>query len=117
MAVGSPLQTPSHLSDPAAQRVLMVARQIERRGVRDERVLEAMREVPREAFVPKELAEFAYDDTPLPIAAGQTISQPYVVGWMLDAAGVKPGERVLDVGTGSGYAAAVLSRIADTVSS
>jgi protein-L-isoaspartate(D-aspartate) O-methyltransferase len=71
-----------------------------------------MREVPREAFVPKHLAGFAWDDGPLPIGEGQTISQPYVVGAMIESAEVAAGDRVLEVGTGSGYAAAVLSRMA-----
>ena len=89
----------------------MVERQIAARGIRDERVLSAMREVPREAFVPEDLREFAYDDTPLPISEGQTISQPYIVALMAEAAGIGPLDRVLEVGTGSGYAAAVLSRL------
>jgi protein-L-isoaspartate(D-aspartate) O-methyltransferase len=88
----------------------MVQRQIARRGIRDERVLAALREVPREAFVSGELAEFAYDDTPLPIEAGQTISQPYIVALMIEALRPSPGDRVLEIGAGSGYAAAVLSR-------
>ena len=87
-----------------------------RRGVTDERVLEAMRQVPREAFVGAGMEEFAYEDSPLPIAAGQTISQPYIVALMIEAAQIKPSDRVLDVGTGSGYAAAVLSRLAAKVS-
>jgi protein-L-isoaspartate(D-aspartate) O-methyltransferase len=93
----------------------MVARQIEARGVRDARVLQAMREVPRHAFVPAALAESAYDDRALPIAAGQTISQPYVVALMLEALALRPADRVLEVGTGSGYAAALLSRLAAEV--
>lgn len=93
----------------------MVDRQVARRGVRDDRVLDAMREVPREAFVPEGLQEFAYDDAPLPIEAGQTISQPYVVGLMIQAAAIRPGDRVLEIGAGSGYAAAVMSRIAGQV--
>ncbi len=93
----------------------MVELQIERRGIRDPRVLEALRGVPREMFVPKGLEEFAYEDGPLPIGEGQTISQPYIVALMIEAAEVKPGDHVLDVGAGSGYAAAVVSRIADTV--
>ncbi|MBU1176094.1 MAG: protein-L-isoaspartate(D-aspartate) O-methyltransferase, partial [Alphaproteobacteria bacterium] len=96
----------------AIRRDDMVDRQIRSRGILDAHVLAAMRDVPREAFVPAQLAEFAYDDTPLPIAAGQTISQPYIVAMMIAAAEVAPGQRVLDVGTGSGYAAAILSRIA-----
>jgi protein-L-isoaspartate(D-aspartate) O-methyltransferase len=93
----------------------MVDRQIAARGVRDRRVLEALRTVPREAFVPERLAEFAYDDTPLPIGQEQTISQPYVVALMAEALELRPGDRVLEIGAGSGYAAAVLSRIAREV--
>ena len=85
------------------------------RGIRDEAVLAAMRMVPREAFIAGEMAEFAYDDAPLPIDAGQTISQPYIVAAMTAALEPKPGDRVLEIGTGSGYAAAVLSRIAAQV--
>ena len=76
---------------------------------------DAMREVPREAFVPEGLQEFAYEDAPLPIAEGQTISQPYVVGLMLQAAEIGPKDRVLEIGAGSGYAAAVMSRMAAQV--
>jgi protein-L-isoaspartate(D-aspartate) O-methyltransferase len=93
----------------------MVDVQIARRGVHDIHVLTAMREVPREQFVDPGFEEFAYEDSPLPIGAGQTISQPYIVALMSEAAEVKPGDRVLEVGTGSGYAAAVLSRIAKHV--
>jgi len=93
----------------------MVTSQVARRGVTDPGVLEAMREVPREAFVGAGMEEFAYEDAPLPIAAGQTISQPYIVALMIEAAHIKPNDRVLDVGTGSGYAAAVLSRLAGKV--
>jgi protein-L-isoaspartate(D-aspartate) O-methyltransferase len=93
----------------------MVETQIEARGIVDPLLLQAMREVPREKFVPEALAEFAYDDTPLPIAEGQTISQPYIVARMIEAAAVRPGDRVLEVGTGSGYAAAVLARVAGQV--
>lgn len=89
----------------------MVRHQLERRGISDDRVLRAMREVPREAFVEGELTEFAYQDAPLPIGEDQTISQPYMVALMAEALEPAPGERALDVGTGSGYAAAVLSRI------
>lgn len=98
-----------------SRRERMVERQIAARGVRDPRVLAAMREVPREAFVDEGLQEFAYEDAPLPIAEKQTISQPYIVAHMLEAAGVQPGDRVLDVGTGSGYAAALLAWLADEV--
>src|SRR4051794_3835813 len=93
----------------------MVDVQIARRGVRNKLVLDAMRLVPRDAFVEPGYEEFAYEDGPLPIGAGQTISQPYVVALMIEAGEVKPGEVVLEVGAGSGYAAAVLSRIADKV--
>jgi protein-L-isoaspartate(D-aspartate) O-methyltransferase len=93
----------------------MVERQIAGRGVRDPRVLEAMRTVPREAFVPENLAEFSYDDTPLPIAEEQTISQPYIVALMAEALELGPGDKVLEIGAGSGYAAAVLSRMAREV--
>jgi protein-L-isoaspartate(D-aspartate) O-methyltransferase len=85
------------------------------RGLRNEAVLAAMRTVPREAFIAAELAEFAYEDAPLPIDAGQTISQPYIVAAMTAALELAPRDRALEVGTGSGYAAAVLSRIADEV--
>jgi protein-L-isoaspartate(D-aspartate) O-methyltransferase len=93
----------------------MVRGQIEARGIRDRAVVEAMTEVPREAFVPEDQAEFAYRDSPLPIAEGQTISQPYIVALMAVALEIEPGDRVLEIGTGSGYAAAVLSRIASEV--
>lgn len=93
----------------------MVDVQIERRGVDDEHVLEAMRRVPREQFVPERHRSMAYSDRPLPIGEGQTISQPYIVALMTEAAGVEPGDKVLEVGTGSGYGAAVASRIADQV--
>jgi len=101
--------------DFAAAREAMVARQIEARGIANPALSAAMRAVPREAFVPDSLAVYAYDDTPLPIAAGQTISQPYIVALMIDAAGVKAGGHALEIGAGSGYAAAVMSRIADRV--
>lgn len=93
----------------------MVATQIEARGITDPLVLDAMRAVPRERFVPASMARFAYDDGPLPIGKGQTISQPYIVAVMTAAVRMKPGERALEVGTGSGYGAAVLSRIAGEV--
>jgi protein-L-isoaspartate(D-aspartate) O-methyltransferase len=99
----------------ARARNRMVDVQIARRGVRDRHVLEAMRGVPREAFVDPGYEEFAYEDGPLPIGEGQTISQPYIVALMIEAAEVKPGDAVLEVGAGSGYAAAVLSQIADKV--
>lgn len=93
----------------------MVENQITRRGVRDENVLRAMRRVPRERFVPADLLAHAYEDSPLPIGEGQTISQPYIVAVMLEAAAIAPGDSVLEVGAGSGYAAAVISLMAATV--
>ena len=98
-----------------ARRERMVEWQIERRGIHDPYVLEAMRRVPREAFVAESLRDVAYEDTPLPIEAGQTISQPYIVALMVVAAEVKPGDRVLEIGAGSGYAAAVMAAIASQV--
>jgi protein-L-isoaspartate(D-aspartate) O-methyltransferase len=93
----------------------MVDIQLGRRGIRDRFVLEAMRCVPREAFVESGFEELAYEDGPLPIGEEQTISQPYIVALMIEAAEVKPGGRVLEVGGGSGYAAAVMAQIADVV--
>jgi protein-L-isoaspartate(D-aspartate) O-methyltransferase len=93
----------------------MVERHVEARGVHDSAVLDAMRAVPHEAFLPEQLAEFAYDDTPLPIEEGQTISQPFIVAAMVEALKLGPRDRVLEIGTGSGYAAAVLGEIAHEV--
>lgn len=93
----------------------MVREQIAARDVRDKRVLEAMREVPRHLFVPPDLQPYAYLDSPLPIGHEQTISQPYIVGFMTEALKLKPEDRVLEVGTGSGYQAAVLSVLAREV--
>jgi len=95
----------------------MVARQLRRRGIRDERVLEAMAATPRERFVPGVPASLAYDDRALPIDAGQTISQPYMVARMTELLRVQPGHRVLEIGTGSGYQAAVLARLGGHVTS
>src|SRR5262245_25775141 len=103
------------LPDSERLRRHMVERQLERRGIADQRVLDAMRMVPREAFVPKAITRFAYDDSALPIEAGQTISQPYIVALMAEAARLKAEDCVLEVGTGSGYAAAVLSLLASRV--
>ena len=99
----------------AEQRHRMVETQLLGRGVRDQAVLIAMRTVPREAFVPAELRAWAYEDMPLPIGDRQTISQPYMVAWMTEALQLAPDDRVLEIGTGSGYAAAVLSCLAQTV--
>jgi protein-L-isoaspartate(D-aspartate) O-methyltransferase len=103
------------MADFASQREAMVERQLRRRGIAEPDILEAFRAVPREAFVSAEFAHLAYGDHPLPIEADQTISQPYIVGLMIEAAAIKAGETVLEIGSGSGYAAAVISRIADRV--
>jgi len=95
----------------SAQRELMVQKQIIRRGVHDERVLRAMRTVLRHRFVPKELRDEAYDDTPLPIGYGQTISQPYIVAYMTQIVRPAPNAKVLEIGTGSGYQAAILAAV------
>lgn len=98
-----------------ARRGQMVRQQIEARGIRDERVLEAMRKVERHLFVPSELASRAYGDFPLPIGYDQTISQPYIVAFMTEALELESTDKVLEVGTGSGYQAAILAEICDTV--
>ncbi|OGS04083.1 MAG: protein-L-isoaspartate O-methyltransferase [Elusimicrobia bacterium RIFCSPLOWO2_02_FULL_61_11] len=98
-----------------ARREGMAAVQIESRGVRDPGVLKAMREVPRHEFVPEKYREDAYKDHPLPIGYGQTISQPYIVAYMSQALELKPGDKVLEIGTGSGYQAAVLALLAGEV--
>ncbi|WP_373323334.1 protein-L-isoaspartate(D-aspartate) O-methyltransferase [Methylobacterium longum] len=103
------------MSSYSRARTRMVDVQIARRGVRDEDVLQAMRSVSREAFVEPGSEEFAYEDGPLPIGHSQTISQPYIVALMIEAAELGPRNRVLEVGAGSGYAAAVASRIAEQV--
>jgi protein-L-isoaspartate(D-aspartate) O-methyltransferase len=93
----------------------MIETQLRRRGIRDERVLEAMLRVPRHEFVPAELVTAAYDDRPLPIGEAETISQPYIVAAMTEAARVSPGDKALEVGTGSGYQAAILAYLGATV--
>jgi protein-L-isoaspartate(D-aspartate) O-methyltransferase len=103
------------MDDFATQRARMVERQLRRRGIADERVLAAMGEVPREEFVPQRSRRSAYADSALPIGAEQTISQPWVVAAICQALALGGGERVLEVGTGSGYSAAVLARLAATV--
>lgn len=103
------------MNDFSVKRDKMVEQQVAARGVRSEHVLDAMRKVQREVFLPAHLREFAYDDTPLPIDANQTISQPYIVAFMIDALALQPGDRVLEIGAGSGYAAAVLAQIAGEV--
>jgi len=100
---------------PDAGREQMVKEQIEGRGIKDRLTLAALREVPRHEFVPEASAGEAYGDFPLPIGHGQTISQPYIVAFMTEALGLRGGERVLEIGTGSGYQSAVLAKIAGTV--
>ncbi|HXV12632.1 MAG TPA: protein-L-isoaspartate(D-aspartate) O-methyltransferase [Candidatus Krumholzibacteria bacterium] len=101
--------------DMTEQREKMVDRQIERRGIEDERVLKALREVKRHLFVPPEEISEAYEDHPLPIGHGQTISQPYIVALMTESIEPKATDRVLEIGTGSGYQAAVLSKLVKEV--
>jgi protein-L-isoaspartate(D-aspartate) O-methyltransferase len=103
------------MTDFAGLRERMVERQIAARGIREPMILDAFRQVPREEFVSAQYVRQVYGDHPLPIEAGQTISQPYIVALMIEAAGIQPGSRVLEVGAGSGYAAAVMSRIAAQV--
>lgn len=98
-----------------AERRRMVDEQLAARGIEDQRVLDAMRRVPRHEFVPEASARYAYEDHPIPIGEGQTISQPYIVALMLEAARIGPEDSVLDVGTGSGYAAAVAAQLAHRV--
>lgn len=97
------------------QRRCMVRDQLQRRGISDARVLGAMLEVPRHVFVPEDVRGESYEDGPLPIGYGQTISQPYTVAYMAETARIKPTDRVLEIGTGSGYGAAILSRLAAEV--
>ena len=109
-----PLPTHAPTVEPELHREArldMVRRQIESRGVTDEAVLEAMRTVPRHLFVPQERIAQAYADQPLPIGYGQTISQPYIVAWMTELLQVGPEDKVLEIGTGSGYQAAVLAEL------
>jgi protein-L-isoaspartate(D-aspartate) O-methyltransferase len=99
----------------AARRHRMVGTQIERRGIRDRRVIEAMREVPRHLFVPERFRFMAYDDSPVPIGFEQTISQPYIVAYMLQSLKLTGIEKVLEIGTGSGYQSALLARLCEKV--
>ncbi len=108
---GTPLPAVA-VDDPYAEpRERMVTQQIEARGVSDPAVLDALRRIPRHRFVPDEIIERAYEDRPLPIGYGQTISQPYIVALMSEKLGVQPGDKVLEIGTGSGYQAAVLAEM------
>jgi protein-L-isoaspartate(D-aspartate) O-methyltransferase len=102
-------------SDFAKERHRMVTEQLSGRGIRDPRVLEAMRAVPRDAFVPESLRGRAYEDRPLPIGHDQTISQPYIVAFMTEKLQPDPTDRILEIGTGSGYQAAVLAQLVDAV--
>ena len=102
-------------ADREDERRRMVTTQLRARGLEDERVLGAMARIPRHLFVPDEAAAFAYADEPLPIGRGQTISQPYIVGYMTEALKLKEGDRVLEIGTGSGYQTAVLAEVAGEV--
>ena len=105
----------SAMTDFSREREAMVERQLKCRGIREQPILDAFRDVPREAFVSEANARYAYGDHPLAIEAGQTISQPYIVALMIEAAQIGAGDTVLEVGAGSGYAAAVISRIAARV--
>ncbi len=111
-SASAPAPGPRPTGDPyRALRLRMVEETIVARGVSDPDVLRAMRTVPRHLFVPERYRDRAYEDRPLPIGYGQTISQPYVVAWMTELLELKPGERVLEIGTGSGYQAAVLAEL------
>lgn len=103
------------MEDCREARNRMVDEQIAARGISDPHVLRAMRTVPRELFVDEDMRDAAYSDAPLPIGEGQTISQPFVVALMIERSGLKPGERALEIGTGSGYAAALMAEIAGHV--
>jgi len=103
------------MPDPTAARQLMVESQLRGRGVSDSRVLDAMLRVPRHEFVPEQHRAQAYEDHPLPIGDGQTISQPYIVALMLQSLQLKPSDKVLEVGTGSGYVTALLAELAAEV--
>src|SRR5688572_31078919 len=103
------------MSDFATLRERMIDRQIAARGLHEPRLLDAFRAVPREEFISGNYADHAYADSPLPIESGQTISQPYIVALTIDAAGIRSGDKVLEIGAGSGYAAAVIGQIAKEV--
>jgi len=108
-------QKPTPAFDLAAQRQRMVTEQLKARGISDERVLNAMNKVPREEFVPPDSRAGSYEDGPLPIGYGQTISQPYIVAFMTEQLQPKPSDRVLEIGTGSGYQAAILAELMSEV--
>ena len=115
IASAFPILAQSSGTQLAARRRQMVDQQIASRGVKDARVLDALRKVPRERFIPANLAARAYDDQPLPIGHGQTISQPFIVAHMTEALAVEPHHTVLEIGSGSGYQAAILGELARTV--
>lgn len=106
---------PDSLDKDSIERLNMVRDQIESRGVKNQAVLEAMREVPRHLFIPPNLRHEAYEDEPVPIGHGQTISQPYIVALMTELLELKSDSKVLEIGTGSGYQAAILSVLSDSV--
>jgi len=106
---------PAKLYERGSERVAMVRNQLVRRGIHNKAVLKVMEQVPRHLFVPKKLQHMAYNDHPVPIGLEQTISQPYIVAYMTEALAPKAGQRVLEIGTGSGYQAAVLSELAGSV--
>lgn len=111
LAIASMNQTENKEHEFAEKRKDMVDFQLVSRGISDKKIIEAMRKVPRHKFVPEYLRDMAYSDTPLPIGMGQTISQPYIVAYMTELLSPKKGQKILEVGTGSGYQAAVLSEI------
>lgn len=115
VAAGCKAKAPANGDTLRTQRLRMVTAQIEARGVRDPQVIQAMKTVPRHEFVPEPLRPLAYSDGPLPIGEDQTISQPYIVAFMTEALKLMPNDKVLEIGTGSGYQAAVLAEIVDTV--
>jgi protein-L-isoaspartate(D-aspartate) O-methyltransferase len=115
MVLKSLFSSANRFDDFAQQRARMVEEQLRSRGIHDERVLAAMGRVPREAFVDPEHAECAYGDFPLPIGAGQTVSQPYIVAAMVEALEPQPSDRALEVGTGTGYEGAILGELAAEV--
>ncbi len=114
-ACASAAPTPPSNAEWEARRARMVETQIRQREVADERVLRAMRTVPRHLFVPDDRRSLAYEDHPVPIGRGQTISQPFIVAYMTEALGLAPSDRVLEIGTGSGYQLAILAEIAREV--
>src|SRR5215510_11804372 len=115
LAAACSRQSGAGRNDPEALRADMINSQLRARGISDPRVLDAMRKVPRHLFVPEAVRWRAYDDTPLPNGHDQTISQPYIVGYMSEALELRPTDRVLEIGSGSGYQAAILGELAHEV--